>query len=525
MNNTALPIRIGKASSRARVDDTDDLSTTFESESLDQPLDQVREQPCTPEKVASEVEKRHAYLRLAEDRCYIAQKNTISKDMTQEQWANFHTLHKQFHQWCIDLTYASNHPTASEAVREMPHKLSIGERMWNKGIYPVIKLLQDGAPSSYLFEFYDTATQSIDMLLKASPRLETICFESLGHLAQYRAAVDSETQAACLDIASSWYTKAAALHPETGRYPYYVAVLARPSPLKQLFYYIKALTSTEPWPDALHSVGQLFTQFWNPRETAFQRYPEALRYFVTAHSLLILGTPEFSVLADKFLNGLDAYIHTTDFEEEGVFILASCYAAIFDYGHSKSEMMFMFQHPDLVPENKLRILDEACRYWQQAPYQIRDRTDTSPTTHAVATASHFAFATLNVILNKPSQSRIMPSVYISLLFLWCMALIPEAMIRIEADVPWERLATFLNTLVEKDEGDEYSICEPGTHQELPEESKMYGLPWARLYFPANYFKGESNELWHLRSMATLREKRCLYLGMKIAKVSCFPPLL
>lgn len=84
-------------------------------------------------------------------------------------------------------------------------------------------------------------------------------------------------------------------------------------------------------------------------------------------------------------------------------------------------------------------------------------------THAVATASHFAFATLSAILNEPSQSRIMPSVYISLLFLWCMAMIPEAMIRIEADVPWERLATFLNTLAEKDEGDEYSICEPGTH--------------------------------------------------------------
>lgn len=340
MNDTALPIQIGKASLRARVDNPDDLSTTFESKSLDQSLNQVREQPSIHDKVVSEVEKLHAYLCLAEAQCYTAQKNIVLKDMTPEQWANFHTLHKTFHHWCIDLTYASNHPIASEAVREMPHKLSIGERMWNQGIYPVMKLLQMGASPSYLLEFYDTAKQSIDMLLKASLRLQTICFESLGHLAQYRAAVDSETQEACLDIASSWYTKAAALHLETGSYPHYLAMLAGSSPLKQLFYYIKALTSIEPYQDTLHSVGQLFTQFWNPGETSFQRYPEALRCFVKAHSLLILGSPGFSVPAGQFLNGLDAYIHTIDFEEEGVFILASSYAGIFDYG--KSEMMFMF---------------------------------------------------------------------------------------------------------------------------------------------------------------------------------------
>jgi hypothetical protein len=83
----------------------------------------------------------------------------------------------------------------------------------------------------------------------------------------------------------------------------------------------------------------------------------------------------------------------SDFQEQGIFIVASNYTAIFNYGSTR---------------------------------------------HVVARAAHLAFATLDIILRRSADAAgledTMPSVYLSLAFLWCIAWIPER-VYIDLHVP------------------------------------------------------------------------------------------
>lgn len=462
-----------------------DSSTVSESSShqraprsLDQPSYQVHGKihPVTRGQVADEVRSIYDSLCLAEKHCYDAQQSAEPADMTGKQWEIFHTLHQNFLQWCIDLIYASNHP----AVRKMTQVCSIFERMQNNGIYPALKLLREGSPSLFV-KFWLTTYQSIFALCGISPHFKVICWELLGDLAQYRAAVN---QATYLSIASSWYSKVADLYPEIGHYQHRLAT-AQPSLLKQLFYYSKALTSIQPCTYARQSISQFFQHVWNP--TVIKGYPMVLTSFIKAHGLLFnrSDATTFISSANQFLTGLDTHMSITgfDFQEQAIFILASNYAALFDYGRNEAETPSMFQR-----------------------------------------ASYFAFATLDVILrhsdDNASLEDIMPGVHLSLAFLWCMAIFPDSIIRIREDVPWRRIASVLNKLMELDKSEEPCMQQAGSPQYLNEDYFIRGFSWSRMYSPQNKGMAEGNEGWvECLSVTVLRIKRCLWLGEELAKVS------
>jgi hypothetical protein len=183
------------------------------------------------------------------------------------------------------------------------------------------------------------------------------------------------------------------------------------------------------------------------------------------------------------LTELDTHISITgsNFREEAVFILASNYAAIFDYGRNDAETLSMF-----------------------------------------GTASDFAFATLDVILQHPddkdSLENIMPGLYLSLAFLWCMAMIPDSIIRIQKVVPWTQIASVLNKLVELDTSEEPCMQPPGSPQYLNEDFFIRGFSWSKMYPPQGM--AEANEGWVGRlSVSVLRIRRCLWLGGELANVS------
>jgi hypothetical protein len=263
-----------------------------------------------------------------------------------------------------------------------------------------------------------------------------------------------------------------------------------------------------------------------------------LTIFVEAHGVLFTrqDIPTFLRLANEFLSQLDGHAGVVGplFREQGVYITASNYAAIFDYGHDDAEIPTLFDQAGLTEAAKLEILEKAYYSWQkpscrQLGIDLRVSKDAriSSSDKVVSLASHFAFTTLNVILDRLGDRNTLPSIHVSLAFLWCLTMVPESMSRIQADVPWERLATYLNTLITPEtdmteiENAEFPAQETGPSRQLPEDFLIHGLSWSRLYYPPGFFHetAEDDERSiELPSVTVPRTRRCLWLGSKIAKV-------
>lgn len=201
-----------------------------------------------------------------------------------------------------------------------------------------------------------------------------------------------------------------------------------------------------------------------------------LRYFIKVHSILFNRGDDSTELADQFFVELAWHMSLvgSDFREQGIVILASNYAAIFDYSST----------PD-------------------------------------ARASDFAFETLDIILHHSNDAAslevIMPSVYLSLAFLCSMGRVPEKIAHISPYVCWGPIANVLNKLIQLDKSKEHDVQPPGSPQHLEEDNFIRGLSWSSIYYSQKDF----DEGVECLSATVLRIKRCLWLGKELATVSLF----
>ena len=90
------------------------------------------------------------------------------------------------------------------------------------------------------------------------------------------------------------------------------------------------------------------------------------------------------------------------------------------------------------------------------------------------------------------------------------------------DVPWERLAVFLNMLVGEVGRIDYRFYRPDVSQRLPEDYQIEGLPWSRLYYPSRCFNENNDAPLGREGETALRKRRILCMGVEIARVSYFP---
>jgi hypothetical protein len=311
-------------------------------------------------------------------------------------------------------------------------------------------------------------------------------------------------------IAEYWFWKAADLNPESGRIQHHFGVLSRPDVLKQLFYYLKSLISVQPHTGTRETIQFLFTGL-PQMATHYPADHQALIVFVEAHALLFRRQDDslFVQHANKFLSQLDGLPNITGnaFREQGVYIVASNYAAIFGYGHDDSELPTIFG----TAKHKVEL-----------PAQ-----DIKSSSKEVSLASQVAFATLSIILDLQDRRAALPSVHFSLAFLWCLAKVPGAMNQIQAYVPWKRLAEYLNMLISPDtdmseiENAEFPRNDFGPLRQFAEDFFIRGFSWSQLYYPPGFFcdLGEDRET-HIEfpSVTLSRKKRCLFVGLKLAEV-------
>jgi hypothetical protein len=507
--------------------------------------------PIAEEQLVNEVRAIYAGLVMVEKKCIeiVKQQNVTPGELTLLEWRTLTALHRTLLHEHFDFFLASNHPAASVAVKGLAKAYSIPARMWRYGMHSFLELLRNKLPSSldHMLTFIYMAYAIMTLLLESVPQFEETWIECLGDLARYRMAIeeaDMRDREIYTGVARYWYTKAADLNPDIGRLQHHLAVLARPNALQQLFHYSKALISVQPFTNARGSILLLFGPLLDPAKAAMKYskyYPKALTIFVEAHGVLFTkqDVPTFLRLANEFLSRIDRHADVVGplFREQGVHITASNYAAIFDYGHENAEVPALFNQAGLTQAARLEILDKAHQYWQkprcrQLGIDLRASKDAKVISSdvAVSLASQFAFTTLSVILDRLGDQNTLPSIHVSLAFLWCLAMVPESMSRIQADIPWERLATYLNTLITPDtdmaeiENAEFPAQESGPSRQLPEDFLIQGLSWSRLYYPPGFFHelAEDDERSiELPSVIVPRTRRCLWLGSKIAKVCIF----
>jgi hypothetical protein len=329
-------------------------------------------------------------------------------------------------------------------------------------------------------------------------------------------------------VSKYWYNQDTDECPETGRIQHHLAVLSRPDTLQQFFYYTKALISVRPFANARVSMAQLF----NPILNAPADRHTLITSFVAAHGALFMRMPveQFVARSKFFLSNLCQEVSRLGRDgQQGVFITSCNIAAIFQYGDNDRAVATEFTFEEKNIANAYAI----SRQWAAtiAPIDPNNHQYTDLASQFAFSASSLAFHTLTIILGQVGDSSLHPTVHTSMAFVWCLALNPTAIQRLEPLIPWTILANYLNTLLQpniditKIEGESFPQIEDTTSQQLPEDFLIRGQAWSRLYYPAKFFEETAIEddrpLIDEPSTVLPRIQRCLWLGVRIATVCIY----
>src|SRR5271170_2392184 len=121
-----------------------------------------------------------------------------------------------------DFFLASQHPSASHALRRLATKYAMPARMWRHGIHSFLELLRHRLPSSldHMLAFVYLAYSMMALLMESVPSFEETWIECLGDLARYRMAIeeaDERDREVWSGVARMWCNKAANRSPNVGR--------------------------------------------------------------------------------------------------------------------------------------------------------------------------------------------------------------------------------------------------------------------------------------------------------------------
>jgi hypothetical protein len=159
--------------------------------------------PISQEQLASEVKSIYAGLTMVETKCIhvdraqaaAAQENSDSNHkLASDHWQALIALHRTLLHEHHDFFLASQHPSASPALRRLAAKYSMPARMWKHGIHSFLELLRRRLPDSidYMLAFIYLAYQMMALLYETVPAFEDTWIECLGDLGRYRMAIEDE---------------------------------------------------------------------------------------------------------------------------------------------------------------------------------------------------------------------------------------------------------------------------------------------------------------------------------------------
>ncbi|KIW12487.1 hypothetical protein PV08_09764 [Exophiala spinifera] len=271
-------------------------------------LPEPETRPISQEQLVNEVKGIYAGLVMVEKKCVeiCQQQSQTTNKLSDEQWQALIALHRTLLHEHHDFFLASQHPTASLALRRLPTKYAMPARMWRHGIHSFLELLRPRLPPSleHMLSFVYLAYQMMGLLMESVPAFHETWIECLGDLARYRMAIeeaDIRDRERWSNTARMWYNRAADHSPTTGRIQHHLAVLARPNIVRQLFYYSKALISDIPFVNARDSIMLLFSSFLDKHEKQlfynFKTLPSTFPCVNTRDLTTLLASTSFQALS------------------------------------------------------------------------------------------------------------------------------------------------------------------------------------------------------------------------------------
>lgn len=508
--------------------------------------------PISQEQLAAEVKSIYAGLTMVESKCIhvdkaqaTAERDPVSGQhprLAPDHWQALIALHRTLLHEHHDFFLASQHPSASPALRRLAAKYSMPARMWKHGIHSFLELLRHRLPESleYMLTFIYLAYQMMALLYETVPAFEDTWIECLGDLGRYRMAIEDEDlrdRETWAGVARFWYSKAADKSPAVGRLYHHLAILARPNALQQLYFYSRSLTCVQPFMSARESILTLFDPILGRSSTSYSHSLPVETSFIRAHGLLFEKDQAFQQhtfdhnLSD-FIRQLDTSIGrvTSKWKEQGAYMAIANIASLFDYGSEDNflRLAFAAQLQQIIFERN----DDPDR---QPPPVLPPAPDDMKIDHQTAntfpSACRLTFDTLHVVLRRFGDKNVLTHFHILLAFLNQLATLPYDTTYIFEYVQWEDLAFFLNTLA-KSETVTPAIESPAFLHEgeedfrpLPEDYLIRGQLWAHSYYPATWFSGvvdEEERMLELASTIRSRTERILWLGIRLASVSFCP---
>ncbi|EFW13291.1 conserved hypothetical protein [Coccidioides posadasii str. Silveira] len=513
--------------------------------SHEMPVNKLPLQPeirqITEEQLRNEVRTIYTGIVLVERKCVEIDRQQANNPstLTNKQLQALMALHRTLLYEHHDFFLASQHPSASPALQRVASRYAMPARMWKHAIHSFLELLSHRLPEvlDHMLAFIYTAYSMMALLLESVPSFEDIWIECLGDLARVKMAVEESDRdrEVWAGVARYWFNKLADKSPMVGRIQHHLAVLARPNILLQLFFYSKSLICVHPFPKTKGSILLLFGPCLEQK--APLHHPPLMLSFVRAHGVLFSKQSILSFLeyGYEFISFLETQIGRvgSKWREQGIYFASANFVSLFEYDLG-SFIGKAFVETTHSPVNISEVKDSY--YTQHStpaaklslhPVSHSGRFQTS--VEVISYASCFAFHTLALVLKHTGDKNVLPHVHVSLAFLWSLALVPEAMSYAQSEIPWQALATFLNTLSTQGlnesrlKSQSFPMPESGMKRHLPEDFSMRGLIWSQLYYPPGFFNFSTLEDDEERSLeppsvTAPRTERCLWIGHRLASL-------
>ncbi|KAL1884234.1 hypothetical protein VTK73DRAFT_5370 [Phialemonium thermophilum] len=493
-------------------------------------LKQPETKPISSDQLVAEVKGIYAGLVMVERKCVevdTAQaQNTQNVKLNSEQWQALIALHRTLLYEHHDFFLASQHPSASPALKRLPAKYAMPARMWRHGIHSFLEILRSRLPESleYMYTFIYIAYSTMALLYETVPAFEDTWIECLGDLGRYKMAIetsDSLDKEVWTSVSRHWYSKASDKSPSIGRLYHHQAILARPNVLKQLFFYTKSLCVAIPFESTRESIMTLFTPVLSIGPDPSSRIPVNELAFVCCHGVLFSQNEleKFDLYLDEFAQSLDSHIGriTRAFLESGYYMGIAICCGIVGYCDFKS--------PAENPVYK------AIKYQQQTEEQNPVEHPMTESTGAAAPkqltdALRLANRAHEIIFRRFRDINTLSYVHVILVFLRYIVKHHDAIQYVAAGFPWKLLSLWLNSaLLEfnsslRIEEDVFPKRPDGTPaRPLPEDWALRGLLWAETFFPRGWFDENGSEdderYFEKPSMTEERKERILFLSYRL----------
>jgi hypothetical protein len=337
--------------------------TSHESQNV---IRQPDTRPISPEQLVAEVKDIYAGLVMVEAKCIEVDNKqaTLAASgapltFNGEQWQALVALHRTLLHEHYDFFLASQHHSASAALRRLASKYAMPARMWRHGIHSFLELLRHSLPASldHMVAFIHLAYSMITLLYETVPAFEDIWIECLGAFGRYRMSIegnDTQDSEIWASVAKYWYSKASNKASTTGRLYYHLAILARPNALQQLFYHSKSLCVAAPFAPTQESILTLFNLVLDadPAHGQLRILPLDMA-FVKAYRLLFTdeNLDGFDRLYYEFIELLDNRIGqvTWKFIGQGYHIAIVNSVAMLGFGSNDNPLMIAIkpslEHP------------------------------------------------------------------------------------------------------------------------------------------------------------------------------------